>query len=43
MMGNLSQMHRDEATISGIVTTLLRHAYGINYIPQNVPCAYLKK
>jgi hypothetical protein len=43
MMGNLPQMHRDEATISGIVTTLLRHSYGINYVPQNVPCAYLKK
>jgi len=43
MMGNLPQMHRDEATISEIVTTLLRHAYGINYVPQNVPCAYLKK
>jgi hypothetical protein len=43
MMGNLPQMHRDESTISGIVTTLLRHAYGIKYIPQNVPCAYLRK
>jgi hypothetical protein len=43
MMGLLPQMHRNEKTISGIVTTLLRHAYGIDYIPQNVPCAYLKR
>lgn len=43
MMGNLPQMHRDETTISRIVTTLLRHAYGIKYVPQNVPCVYLNK
>jgi hypothetical protein len=43
MMGNLPQMHRDESTISKVVTSLLRQAYGINYIPQNVPCAYLRK
>jgi hypothetical protein len=42
MMGNLPQMHRDEVTISNIVTTLLKHAYGIDYTPTNVPCAYLK-
>jgi hypothetical protein len=42
MMGLLPQMHRQEITISTVVTTLLRHAYGIDYTPQNVPCAYLK-
>ena len=43
MMGLLPQMHRDEVTISNVVTTLLRHEYGIDYSPKNVPCAYLKK
>jgi hypothetical protein len=43
MMGNLPQMHRDETTISNVVTILLRHAFGIDYVSQNVPCAYLKK
>lgn len=43
MMGLLPQMHRNELTISTVVTTLLRYRYGINYIPENVPCAYLKK
>jgi hypothetical protein len=43
MMGLLPQMHRNEVTISKVVTTLLKHAYGIDYTPGNVPCAYLKK
>ena len=43
MMGLLPQMHRNEMTISKVVTTLLRHEYGIDYYPKNVPCAYLKK
>lgn len=43
MMGLLPQMHRNEKIISGVVTTLLRHASGIEYVPQNVPCAYLKR
>ncbi|MGK2861693.1 MAG: ankyrin repeat domain-containing protein [Chitinophagaceae bacterium] len=43
MMGLLPQMHRDDKTISKIITTLLRHRYSIGYVPQNVPCAYLKK
>jgi len=43
MMGLLPQMHRNEITISKVVTTLLKHAYGIDYIPGNVPCVYLKK
>jgi hypothetical protein len=42
MMGLLRQMHRDETIISGIVTTLLKHKYGIEYLPMNVPCKYLK-
>jgi hypothetical protein len=42
MMGFLPQMHRDEVTVSRIVSLLMKHAYGINYIPPNVPCKYLK-
>jgi hypothetical protein len=41
MMGLLPQMHRDEKTVAGIVSLLLKYAYAINYTPQNVPCAYL--
>jgi hypothetical protein len=43
MMGLLPQMHRNEITISKVVTVLLKVAYGIDYTPENVPCAYLKK
>lgn len=43
MMGLLPQMHRNEMVISDVVVTLLKHRYGINYTPKNVPCAYLKK
>ncbi len=42
MMGLLPQMHRNEITISNVVTKLLQHKYGINYTPKNVPCTYLK-
>ena len=42
MMGNLPQMHRNEKRIAGIVSMLLKAAYGIDYIPQNIPNAYLK-
>ncbi len=42
MMGLLPQMHRDEATISSVVTLLLRHRYSIVYEPENVPCKYLQ-
>lgn len=42
MMGLLPQMHRNETVISAVVTTLLRHRYGIDYQPRNVPCAYLR-
>jgi len=43
MMGLLPQMHRSEITISKIVSMLLKSAYGIDYVPPNVPNAYLKK
>ncbi|MEJ7740718.1 MAG: hypothetical protein WKF97_25150 [Chitinophagaceae bacterium] len=43
MMGLLPQMHRSEITISNVVSTLLKVAYGIGYIPENIPCAYLKE
>jgi hypothetical protein len=42
MMGLLPQMHRDEATISSLVSLLLKVAYGIEYESRNVPNAYLK-
>eukprot|EP01133_Synstelium_polycarpum_P011085 gene11085-12916_t len=42
MMGLLPQMHRDEIRTAQIVSQLLKSAYGIDYIPANVPCAYLK-
>lgn len=43
MFGLLPQMHRNERTISTIVTRLLKQAYGIDYQPGNVPCAYLQR
>lgn len=42
MMGRLPQMHRNEATISNVVSTLLKHSYGIEYTSKNIPNAYLK-
>jgi len=41
MMGLLPQMHRDESTISKIVSTLLKYEYGIDYESKNVPNKYL--
>lgn len=41
MMGLLPQFHRRETTIAQTVTVLLKHAYGIDYTPVNVPCKYL--
>jgi hypothetical protein len=41
MMGMLPQMHRDEKTIAEIVSLLVKRAYNIDYIPLNIPCAYL--
>jgi hypothetical protein len=43
MMGLLPQMHRDENTISKIVSLLLKDAFGIAYIPINIPNKYLMK
>ena len=43
MMGLIPQMHRKEVVISNTVSLLLKAAYGIDYLPQNVPCAYLRK
>ena len=42
IMGLLPQMHRDEKIISQIVSALLKHAYGINYVSTNVPNKYLR-
>jgi ankyrin repeat protein len=42
MMGSLPQMHRDEITVSKTVSLLFKVAYGVDYIPKNVPCKYLK-
>ena len=42
MMGLLPQMHRDEKTISKVVSLLLKNAYGIDYISKNIPNKYLK-
>jgi hypothetical protein len=41
MLGLLPQVHRNEATIAGIVSLLMKHAYGIDYTPENVPNKYL--
>ena len=43
MMGLLPQMHRNEITISKVVSQLLKAAYGIDYLSPNVPNTYLKK
>lgn len=42
MMGLLPQMHRREDTIAQVVSLLLKKAFGIDYKPTNIPCAYLK-
>jgi hypothetical protein len=43
MMGSLPQFHRKEKTVTEVVSLLVKHAYGISYVPQNVPNAYLKR
>jgi hypothetical protein len=43
LMGLLPQMHRDELTISKTLRVLTKQAYGVDYIPGNIPCAYLRK
>jgi hypothetical protein len=42
MMGLIPQMHRDERVVSGVVKDLLKHSYGIDYEPVNVPNKYLR-
>jgi hypothetical protein len=42
MMGLLPQMHRDEVTIANTISLLLKVAFDINYVAENVPCDYLK-
>jgi hypothetical protein len=42
MMGLLPQMHRKQETVAEVVALLVKHAYGIDYTPPNVPNAYLK-
>lgn len=42
MMGNLPQMHRNEKRIAEIVSLLLKAANGIDFMPQNIPNAYLQ-
>lgn len=42
MMGLLRQFQRRESQIYEVVTILLRAAYGIDYIPLNIPNAYLR-
>ena len=41
MMGLLPQMHRKQETIAEVVLLLIKHAYGIDYVPPNIPNAYL--
>ncbi len=41
MMGSLPQFHRKEKTITEVVTLLIKHAFGIEYTPPNIPNAYL--
>jgi len=41
MMGLLPQMHRSEKTINAVVSKLIKHAFGIDYTPENVPNKYL--
>jgi len=43
MMGLLPQMHRNEITISKVVSLLLKTTYGIDYTSSNIPNKYLKK
>ncbi|MBC7948632.1 MAG: ankyrin repeat domain-containing protein [Chitinophagaceae bacterium] len=42
MMGMLPQMHRREVVVAEVVSRLIKHAYGIDYTPRNVPCKYLQ-
>ena len=41
MLGLLPQMHRSPSTIASVVSNLLKHAYGIDYMERNIPNKYL--
>lgn len=41
MMGLLPQMHRDERTVNETVQLLMKHRFGTDYIPGNIPNKYL--
>lgn len=43
MMGLLPQMHRDEKTISQVISKLIKQEYGIDYFHKNIPNQYLKE
>ncbi|AYL94717.1 ankyrin repeat domain-containing protein [Mucilaginibacter celer] len=43
MMGLLPQFHRKEQIVMNVVSLLIKHAYGIDYAPDNVPNAYLAR
>jgi len=43
MMGLLPQMHRKPETVARVISTLLKYAYGLDYVLPNVPNAYLKE
>ena len=43
MMGLLPQMHRDEKTVTEVVSLLIKHAFGVDYTPKNIPNAYLAR
>jgi ankyrin repeat protein len=42
-VGLLPQMHRNEQTISLVISLLLKSAYGIDYTESNIPNKYLRK
>jgi hypothetical protein len=42
MMGLLPMMHRKQETVAETVALLVKHRYGIDYTPPNVPNAYLR-
>jgi hypothetical protein len=43
MMGLLPMVHRKQETVAEVVSLLIKHAYGIDYTPPNVPNAYLTR
>jgi hypothetical protein len=43
LFGLLPQMHRDEKVIYETISKLMKHEYGFDYVPKNVPNQYLIK